>query len=78
MFQVLSNADTTEVKNNIKETNVFNFVRLVVLRLIYGFAKMLGFKENISDFADGALIPPGEDDDYSFDDYDRQYEIEYR
>ncbi|XP_075219436.1 uncharacterized protein LOC142323544 isoform X2 [Lycorma delicatula] len=65
-----------------RETNVFNFVRLLVLRLIYGVATMMGFSENISEFANGALVPPGveddygifgdrnsEDDDYSYYDY---------
>jgi hypothetical protein len=54
-----------------RETNVFNFVRLVVLRLVYGIATSLGFGENISEFLGGIFVPPGvedgDDDDLDFD-----------
>ncbi|RZF40152.1 hypothetical protein LSTR_LSTR010104 [Laodelphax striatellus] len=64
-----------------RETNLFNFMRLVVIRLIYGVATMMGFNEGISEFANGALVPPGveDNDDYGFgfgerdDDYDYDY-----
>lgn len=53
-----------------RETNVFNFVRLLVLRLVYGIATSLGFGESISEFLGGIFVPPGvedDDDDLDFD-----------
>lgn len=47
-----------------RETNVFNFVRLLVLRLVYGIATSMGFGEGISDFLGGIFVPPGVEDDY--------------
>lgn len=42
---------------------------------------MMGFEEGISDFANGALVPPGVDDDYGGDiggvDDDRDYDYDY-
>lgn len=43
---------------------------------------MMGFSENLSEFANGALVPPGEDDDYVFldnknDDDDDDYNDYY-
>ncbi|XP_024084202.1 uncharacterized protein LOC106671268 [Cimex lectularius] len=55
-----------EFKRHPRETNVVNFVRLLVMRLIYGFAQMLGFGESISEVGDGIFVPPGADD-YYFD-----------
>ncbi|KAM3963830.1 uncharacterized protein ACR2FA_001869 [Aphomia sociella] len=53
-----------------KETTPVDFSRLVVMRLVYGFAKVLGFEESISDVLNGAFVPPGADDDDDFDDDD--------
>ncbi|KAL0818427.1 hypothetical protein ABMA28_008891 [Loxostege sticticalis] len=53
-----------------KETTPVDFTRLVVMRLVYGFAKVLGFEEPISEVMDGAFVPPGADDDDDFDDDD--------
>lgn len=50
-----------------RETNAANFVRLVAMRLIYGFASTLGLSDSISGVLNGAFVPPGVDD-YS-DDY---------
>jgi hypothetical protein len=53
-----------------RETNIFNFVRLLVLRLVYGIATSMGFGENISEFLGGIFVPPGvedDDDDLDFD-----------
>jgi len=54
-----------------RETNIFNFVRLLVLRLVYGIATSLGYGENISEFLGGIFVPPGveadDDDDLDFD-----------
>ncbi|KAG6449783.1 uncharacterized protein LOC115443291 [Manduca sexta] len=53
-----------------KETTPVDFTRLVVMRLVYGLAKVLGFEEPVSEVLNGALVPPGVDDDDDFDDDD--------
>jgi len=54
-----------------RETNIFNFVRLLVLRLVYGVATSLGYGESISEFLGGIFVPPGvevdDDDGLDFD-----------
>lgn len=45
-----------------RETNPANFVRLVAMRLIYGFASTLGLGDSISGVLNGAFVPPGVDD----------------
>ncbi|KAF5294342.1 hypothetical protein FQR65_LT10795 [Abscondita terminalis] len=57
-----------------RETNAVNFIRLAVMRLIYGVASRFGFQENISEAFDGAFVPPGVDDDYDFDQIIRDYD----
>lgn len=53
-----------------RETNIFNFLRLLVMRLVYGVATSMGFGEGISEFLGGIFVPPGvEDDDYGDFDY---------
>lgn len=61
------------------ETNVFNFLRLILLRMVYGFASMFGLGDFLEDFAGGVFAPPSSDDyggldygnDYKeYDDYD--------
>ncbi|XP_067002797.1 uncharacterized protein [Anabrus simplex] len=50
-----------------RETSLFNFLRLLFLRVVYGIATSLGFGEGISNFMGGIFVPPGVNDDY--DDY---------
>ncbi|XP_019871819.1 uncharacterized protein LOC109600172 [Aethina tumida] len=45
-----------------KETNPINFIRLAVMRLVYGIATRIGFGEQISEALNGAFVPPGVDD----------------
>ncbi|KAJ9577162.1 hypothetical protein L9F63_006284, partial [Diploptera punctata] len=53
-----------------RETNLFDFVRLVFLRVIYGLATSMGFGEGISELFGGIFVPPGvDDDDYGDFDY---------
>lgn len=56
-----------------KETTPVDFTRLLVMRLVYGFAKAIGLEEPISEVLNGAFVPPGvdddDDDDGFFDDY---------
>ncbi|XP_047538210.1 uncharacterized protein LOC125071852 [Vanessa atalanta] len=53
-----------------KETTPVDFTRLLVMRVVYGLAKAMGFQEPISEVLNGALVPPGADDDDDFDDDD--------
>jgi len=53
-----------------RETNIFNFVRLLVLRLVYGIATSMGFGETISGIFNGIFVPPGVEDDYDDLDFD--------
>lgn len=53
-----------------KETTPVDFTRLLVMRLIWGLAKVMGFEEPVSEFLNGALVPPGADDEDDFDDVD--------
>ncbi|KAF7990750.1 hypothetical protein HCN44_000555 [Aphidius gifuensis] len=50
-----------------KETNAPNFVRLLVMRLIFGIASSMGLGDRLSGFLGGVFVPPGADD---YDDYD--------
>ncbi|XP_015117240.1 uncharacterized protein LOC107041277 [Diachasma alloeum] len=52
-----------------KETNTPNFIRLLIMRLIFGLAKSMGLADRLSGFLGGIFVPPGADDyDYG-DDY---------
>lgn len=45
----------------LRETNPPNFVRLLVMRVIYGIASQMGFEERLSSVFNGAFVPPGAD-----------------
>lgn len=53
----------------LRETNQFNFIRLVIMRMVYGFAVQLGLEERLIKFFSGAFAPPNADydDDYDLD-----------
>lgn len=53
-----------------KETTPVDFTRLLVMRVVYGLAKVMGLQEPVSELLNGALVPPGADDDGDFDDDD--------
>lgn len=68
------------------ETNVFNFVRLIVMRMVYGFASMFGLGDFLEDFAGGIFAPPTPDYgglglglglDYSDNDYKEYDDYDY-
>lgn len=61
-----------------RETNPFNFMRLIVMRLVYGIAKMMGFEESLEEVANGAFVPPGVDDDYGGFDLDGRDDYDYK
>lgn len=46
-----------------RETNTPNFVRLVVMRLIYGIAAQMGLEERLASVFNGAFVPPNADED---------------
>ncbi|KAK6621251.1 hypothetical protein RUM43_011557 [Polyplax serrata] len=52
----------TKKKPDNKETSIFNFVRLIIFRMVYGFATMFGAQEGISEIMDGIFVPPGADE----------------
>ncbi|KAI5704698.1 uncharacterized protein LOC103521865 [Diaphorina citri] len=64
-----------------KETNIIKFFRLFIMRMVYGFASYFGIEEPLEEFAGGALVPPGSDEDYggggTKDDYDDDGDYDY-
>ena len=60
----------------LRETNPPNFLRLLVMRLIYGIAAQMNLEERVAGWFNGAFVPPNADyDDYGgfgggFDDLD--------
>lgn len=59
---------TRQLSVQSKETSTADFVRLLVMRLIFGVASAMGYGESLSNFLGGALVPPGAE--YDDDDYD--------
>ncbi|CAK9800856.1 hypothetical protein ANTRET_LOCUS7696 [Anthophora retusa] len=62
---------TTQLSLQSKETNVVNFMRLLMMRLVFGVATAMGLGENLSGVLGGIFVPPGADDysDYGDDDF---------
>ncbi|XP_017888540.1 uncharacterized protein LOC108630007 [Ceratina calcarata] len=60
---------TTQLSLQSKETNVVNFMRILVMRLVFGVASSMGLGENLSEVLGGIFVPPGVDDysDYGDD-----------
>lgn len=52
-----------------KETTPVDFTRLLVMRVVYGLAKVMGYREPLSEVLNGAFVPPGAEDDDD-DDFD--------
>ena len=50
-----------------QDNSPMEFMRVLLMRLLFGIAYMLGFGESASNAFGGALVPPGSDYD---DDYD--------
>ncbi|XP_043495800.1 uncharacterized protein LOC122519995 [Polistes fuscatus] len=61
---------TKQLSLQSKETNPVNFIRLLVMRLVFGVATSMGLGENISGVLGGIFVPPGAEDyaDYADDD----------
>ncbi|XP_073822023.1 uncharacterized protein [Musca autumnalis] len=47
-----------------KETSAPDFIRLVVMRLIYGLATTMGVEERLEGLFNGAFVPPNADSDF--------------
>ncbi|XP_050459086.1 uncharacterized protein LOC126855460 [Cataglyphis hispanica] len=60
---------TTQLSLQSKETNVVNFMRLLVMRLVFGVASAMGLGENLSGVLGGIFVPPGADDYNDYNDY---------
>lgn len=61
--KVKKTKDKANVKQlELRETNPPNFVRLVLMRLIYGIASQMGYEERVSGWFNGAFAPPNADD----------------
>ncbi|XP_046819501.1 uncharacterized protein LOC124950629 [Vespa velutina] len=65
-----NNKKTKQLSLQSKETNPANFIRLLVMRLVFGVATSMGLGENISGVLGGIFVPPGAEDyaDYADDD----------
>lgn len=49
----------------LRETNPPNFLRLLIMRLIYGFAAQMNLEDRVGGWFGGAFAPPNADyDDY--------------
>lgn len=49
-----------------RETDPPNFVRLLLMRLIYGIAVQIGAEDRLAGFLNGIFVPPNADDDGGF------------
>lgn len=47
-----------------RETNAPNFIRMVVMRLIYGLATNMGVEDRLEGVFGGAFVPPNADNDF--------------
>ena len=57
-----------QLRYEAKETNTPNFLRLLLMRLVYGIAAQMGVEERLEDAFNGAFVPPNADDDGLLDD----------
>lgn len=49
-----------------RETDPPNFLRLLLMRLIYGIAVQVGQEDRLAGFLNGIFVPPNADDDDGF------------
>ncbi|KAI8034661.1 hypothetical protein M5D96_012557 [Drosophila gunungcola] len=56
--------------SNGKDTSRPNFIRLVLMRLIYGIATSMGIEDRLEDTFNGAFIPPNANGALEFNEYD--------
>lgn len=68
-----TNARQSELSKQLelRETNPPNFLRILIMRLIYGFAAQMNLEERVAGWFNGAFVPPNADyDDYGFGGFD--------
>lgn len=67
-FTTKKSSNTKSLKAfELRETNPPNFLRLLVMRLIYGIAAQMNLEERVAGLFNGAFVPPNADyDDYGF------------
>lgn len=58
-----------QAQYELRETNPPNFVRLLVMRIIYGIASQMGLEERLSGIFNGAFVPPGAEGDGDYLDF---------
>ncbi|XP_061393546.1 uncharacterized protein LOC133329064 [Musca vetustissima] len=58
------NAPRQLILGSGKETTAPDFIRLVVMRLIYGLATTMGVEERLEGLFNGAFVPPNADSDF--------------
>lgn len=49
-----------------RETDPPNFLRLLLMRLVYGIAVQIGAEDRLAGFLNGIFVPPNADDDDGF------------
>lgn len=49
-----------------RETDTPNFLRLLLMRLVYGIAVQIGAEDRLAGFLNGIFVPPNADDDDGF------------
>ncbi len=49
-----------------RETDTPNFLRLLLMRLVYGIAVQIGAEDRLAGFLNGVFVPPNADDDDGF------------
>jgi len=56
--------------NKGKDTNTPNFIRLLLMRLIYGIATSMGLEEQLEAAFNSGFVPPNANDEFELDEYD--------
>ncbi|XP_017854394.1 uncharacterized protein LOC108607837 [Drosophila busckii] len=57
----LQNVELKDSGRQAASTGAPNFVRLVIMRLIYGIASTMGVEDRLEDAFNGAFVPPNSD-----------------
>lgn len=52
-----------QTSKQISDASAPNFVRLVIMRLIYGIASTIGLEDRLEDTFNGAFVPPNAEND---------------
>lgn len=61
--------DSRQLSRQKNDVSTPNFIRLVLLRLLYGIATNMGLEDQLEDVFNGALIPPSSNDALDFEEY---------